>query len=57
VTEIELMKRQVEDQLADYERGIKAYGAFMEDWRERNDPARRRLKRFRAAAQREGNNS
>lgn len=50
---IELIKRQIEAQLIDYEQTIQAYAAFMEDWRNRTDPARQRLERFRKAKQRE----
>ncbi len=36
--DLELMKRQIEAQVDDYERAIEAYAAFMEDWRRRNPP-------------------
>lgn len=47
---IELMKRQVEVQLAEYESEVAAAIAFMDAWRDRNDPAAKRVQRFRKAA-------
>jgi hypothetical protein len=49
--DIELMKRRIETQLDEYEAAIKAYAAFMEDWRNRTDPAMKRVQRYRMAAQ------
>lgn len=51
MSNIELMKRQIEAQLDDYERAIEAYAAFMEDYRNRTDPTAKRVQRFRRAAQ------
>lgn len=51
--DIALIKRQIEDQIGDYERAIAAYAAFMEGWRNRTDPAAKRVQRFRDAAQAE----
>ncbi len=48
--DIALIKRQIEAQIGDYEQAIAQYLAFLEDWRERNDPARKRIQRFRIAA-------
>jgi hypothetical protein len=53
MSDIELRKRQVEAQLADYERAIGEYAAFMEDWRERTSAAGKRLRRFRNARREE----
>jgi hypothetical protein len=50
MSDIELMKRQVEAQLADYEREVGDYAAFMEDWRSRTSAAGQRVQRFRKAA-------
>ncbi|MCA1831210.1 MAG: hypothetical protein LC750_00420 [Actinobacteria bacterium] len=51
MTDMDLMKRQIEAQLADYEQAIADYAAFMEDWRSRTTPEGRRIRRFRKAAQ------
>lgn len=48
--DIDLMKRQIETQLDEYERAVAAYAAFMEAWHNRTDPAARRVQRFRKAA-------
>lgn len=42
--EIELIKRQIETQLDEYEQAIVAYGKFLVDWRRRQ-----RAKGFRRA--------
>lgn len=48
--DIALVKNQIEAQLAEYENAVAAYAEFMSAWHERNDPAARRLKRFKEAA-------
>lgn len=48
--DIALIKCQVEAQLAEYVTAAAEARAFMSDWRNRNDPAARRVQRFRAAA-------
>jgi hypothetical protein len=50
MTDIELMFRQIEDQLADYRAAVASYAEFMEGWRDRTDPARKRIQRFRRAS-------
>jgi len=48
--DIELIKRQIEQQIGSYEQALAEYKAFMDDWREKNDPSRKRVKRFREAS-------
>lgn len=36
MSDIDLMKRQIEVQLSEYETAIAEYAAFMDDWRRRN---------------------
>lgn len=50
MTDIELLKRQIEAQLAEYERAAVDAAAFLEDLRNRTDPAAKRVQRFRKAA-------
>lgn len=49
--DFDLVKRQLEAQIGDYEHALAEYAAFMEDWRARHDPAAQRIQRFRRAAQ------
>ena len=46
-----LMKRRIETQLDEYEAAISAYAAFMEGYRNRTDPAAKRMQRFRRASE------
>lgn len=51
--DIALIKLQIEDQIGGYEHALAQYAAFMEGWRLRNDPAEKRIERFRVAAMRD----
>lgn len=50
MTDIALIKRQIEAQMADYERAAAEALAFMDNYRNRTDPAAKRIQRFRRAA-------
>lgn len=48
MSDVTLMKRQIEKQVEDYDQALAEYAAFMADWRARTQPEGRRIARFRA---------
>lgn len=46
----DLLKRQIEAQIGDYEHALNEYVALVNEWRSRNTPAGKRTRRFREAS-------
>ena len=53
MNDFDLTMRQIDAQLVDYEQAIADYAAFMAAWRDRHDPATKRIRRFRDRAARQ----